>query len=130
MKSRQEMQSTQITHIAPCVVIILGVSWLLDSLSVMPEVNWVRTVGLATAGALVLILGGLNKLTVVAGPLLVTKSACMLLTQTGLLASHSEMPVLVIVLGCLLLLVQTPKLPTPGLMQSEHWVGGSPRRQH
>lgn len=118
------------TYIVPSVVIILGVSWLLDSLSVMPEVNWVRTVGLATAGALVLILGGANRLTVVAGPLLVTKSVCMLLTQTGLLAKHSEMPVLVIVLGCLLLLVQALRLPTPGLMQSEHWAGGQPGRQH
>lgn len=130
MRTRQNREDLRMAYIVPAVVVILGVSWLLDSLEVAPEVDWVRTVGLATAGVLILILGSLNRLTVVAGPLLITKSACMLLTQMGFLAKHSEMPVLVIVLGCLLFLAQVFRLPMPGLAQSGHWAGGNPGRPH
>ena len=106
---------------APVIVVVLGVSWLLDTWNVAANVNWVPTVGLATAGACVLVVGGIDKLTVVVGPFLIAVSVCRSLSRIGSLAERVEMPVYVIILGCLLLLVQVAKIPTPGILTREYW---------
>ena len=106
---------------APIIVVMLGVSWLLDTWNVAPGVNWVVTVGLATAGVCVLVVGGFDKLTVVLGPLLMAVSVCRFLAQIGRLAESVEKPIYVIILGCLLLLVQIPRIPKSSIFERESW---------
>ncbi len=99
--------------IAPILVIALGVTWLLNILDVMPGVDWIWTVGLAAVGVITLLLGGVNKLTVVVGPFLMIASVCSLLRQIDKLPIEREVPILTIILGILMLLVQILDLPMP-----------------
>jgi hypothetical protein len=104
--------------IVPVLVIVVGVTWLLNVLHVIPGVNWIWTAGLAAVGILTLAMGGINKLTVVVGPFFIAASVCSVLRQTGRLAVDIEIPILTIVLGCLLLLGQALDLPLPRLLRS------------
>jgi hypothetical protein len=108
-------------YAAPVIVMVLGVSWLLDTLKVAANVNWALTTGLATAGACVLVVGGIDKLTVVVGPFLVAVSICRSLSRIGSLSERVEWPIYVIVLGCLLLLVQVARIPTPSIFTREYY---------
>jgi hypothetical protein len=99
--------------IAPILVIALGITWLLNVLDIMPGVDWIWTVALAAVGVITLLLGGINKLTVVVGPFLMISSVCSLLRQIGSLPIDREVPILTIILGILMLLVQILDLPMP-----------------
>ncbi len=116
------MHQERMKFAAPIIVVMLGVSWLLDTWNVAAGVNWVLTVGLATAGVCVLVVGGIDKLTVVMGPFLIAVSVCRFLSQIGSLAERVEKPIYVIILGCLLLLVQVPRIPTPSILKRESWT--------
>ena len=106
--------------IVPVFTILVGIAWLLNVMGVMPGVDWVWTLGLATAGILSLVAGGLNKITVVTGPFLLVASVCSLLRQTQRLALDYEIPVLVIVLGILMLISQLSNLPVPESLRAEN----------
>ncbi len=75
--------------------------------------DWIWTVGLAAVGILTLAISGINGLSAVIGPFFMAASVCSILRQTGRLEIDQEIPLLTIVLGCLLLLVQILKLPLP-----------------
>jgi hypothetical protein len=106
------------------VVIALGVAWLLNTMNIIPGVNWVWTGGLGLAGLLILALGGLNRLTVVTGPFLIVASVLSVLRQTGVMSIDHEVPAMVIVLGVLMLIAQISPLPNPGWMDAT----GDPRQ--
>ncbi|MBN1909131.1 MAG: hypothetical protein JW818_05275 [Pirellulales bacterium] len=103
--------------VVPVLVILLGVTWLLNVLNIIPGVDWIWTLGLAGTGILTLVIGGFNRLTVVIGPFLLVASVFSLLRQTGQLPLDYEVPILTIVLGCLLLLVQMLDLPMPEVLK-------------
>jgi hypothetical protein len=92
---------------------------LLNVLKVLPGVDWIWTVGLAAAGVLTLAVGRINALTVVIGPFFMVASVCSILRQTGRLEIDREIPILTIVVGCLLLLVQLINLPVPEMLRPE-----------
>ena len=104
--------------VVPILVILLGVTWLLNVLRIIPGVDWVWTVGLAAVGILALAVGGINKLTVVIGPFFMIASVCSILRQTGRLEIDREIPILTIALGCLLLLIQLINVPAPDILKS------------
>ena len=95
----------------PLLVVILGVAWLLNAMEFMPDVDWIWTFGLATVGILTLGVGGLSKFTCVMGPFFIIASVCSVLRQTSRLRLETEIPILIIVFGCLMLLVQIVKVP-------------------
>ena len=99
--------------VVPILMVTVGVTWLLNVLEVVPGVDWIWTGGLAAVGILIIAIGGLNKGTIVTGPLLLVASVCSLLRQTGRLAIDREVPVLVIVLGLLMLVSELSHLPDP-----------------
>jgi hypothetical protein len=103
--------------VVPLIVILLGVTWLLNVMKIVPGVDWIWTIGLAAVGILTLVFGKFNKLTMVVGPWFVAASVSSLLRQTGSLDVDQEVPILTIVLGCLLFLVQILKLPNPDFVQ-------------
>ena len=105
--------------VVPVLVIVLGVTWLLNILKVLPGVDWIWTVGLAAVGVLTLLVGGINKLTVVVGPFLMVGSICSLLRQLDVLPIDREIPILTIVLGMLMLVAQMLSLPTPEILKAE-----------
>ncbi len=106
------MKGTRGALLAPVLLILVGVSWLLNSLGVMPGVNWVWTLLLAGVGLLIL-LGGLNRISVVLGPLLMVAGGLSVLRQTGRLNIDVEIPILVILAGVLLIVSRYSRLPAP-----------------
>lgn len=105
-----KMQSVAVS----LLVIAVGVAWLMNTIDMLPGVNWVWVVGLAGAGVLMMALGGFNKLTVVIGPFLIAASVLSLMRQRGIIDIDQEVPILVIAVGVLLLIATLSKLPRAG----------------
>jgi hypothetical protein len=101
------------TLIPPILLITVGAGWLLTTLGIAPDIDWVWTLGLAIAGVLTFVLGGFDKVTVVVGPFFIVASCLSLLRQTGRLPLNVEVPLLVILAGVLLLLARSPSVPIP-----------------
>ena len=97
----------------PIVVITVGVGWLLTTKDVIPGVNWVWVLGLVVGGILIFVIGGFDKVTIVAGPLFTIAGVFALLRQTGRLDVGTEIPVLVIIGGVLALISRFLPLPVP-----------------
>jgi hypothetical protein len=105
------------------LIIVVGIGWLLTVLKVLPGVNWVWVLALGSLGLIVLLLGGINKVTVVVGPFLILATFFSLLRQTGRLSLDIEVPCLVIAAGVLLLISRTAPIPPP------HWVSETPKER-
>jgi hypothetical protein len=118
-KGSEVMTASPKRFVVPLLVIVLGVTWLLNVLKILPGVDWIWTVGLAAVGILMLAVGGINKLTVVVGPFFMAASVCSILRQTGRLELDKEIPILTIIVGCLLLFVQLLDLPLPEMLKLE-----------
>ena len=101
------------------LVIALGIAWLLNTLGVIPGVNWLWTGALGVAGILVLATNRINKFTFVIGLFLLVSSVFSVLRQTGRLRADIEMPVLFIVFGVLVLLSLLLPLATPEFLREE-----------
>lgn len=99
--------------ILPLLLITFGVGWLLTSLSLVPSIDWVWTLGIGVVGILTLAFGGVNKFTIVVGPFLIISSCFSFMRQMGMLRFEIEAPLLVIVFGVLLLAAQLPTIPVP-----------------
>ena len=106
-------------YVVPVLVIAVGIGWLLNVQGVFPPVDWLWTGGLAVVGILMLVIGTIDKLTGVLGPFLIIASICSVLRQTERLSIEKEIPVLVIVLGILLVIVNVINLPTPESMKQD-----------
>jgi hypothetical protein len=97
----------------PVLLIILGIGWLLTTLHVVPQVDWVWTLGVALTGILVFILSGFDKVSVAVGPFFLVASGLSVLRQTGQLSVDLEIPILVIAAGILMLIAHTKAIPAP-----------------
>lgn len=103
--------------ILPLALIALGLGWLLNVLDLPLAVDWFWVCGLAIAGLLTILAGGPDKLTLVAGPFLLAGACTYILRKLGHLTLSQEVPILVVVLGVLLLLVNLFKLPDSPLLK-------------
>jgi hypothetical protein len=103
--------------VVAALVTALSAGWLLSGLGVMPEVDWVWTLGLAVAGVLALALGGIDRFTMTVGPFLLIAAAGSLLRQSGLLPLKVEFPAVMMTFGLLLLVNLLLPIPTPGWMK-------------
>jgi hypothetical protein len=117
------MKKAKAGLIVPILIILVGVAWLLNTLQVLPGVDWMWTGGLGVCGVLILAVGGVNKLTFTVGPFLLLGSILSVLRQTGRLSIDIEMPVLFILFGVLLFLAHVLPLPTPEFLQPEDPAG-------
>jgi hypothetical protein len=98
---------------APILIITIGMGWLLTNQNVVQGVNWIWLLGLAIVGVLILVVGGIDKVTLVVGPFLIASSFFSLLRQTDCMRVDTEVPSLVILLGALMLLVNLLPIPAP-----------------
>jgi len=107
------------TLIIPILLITLGVGWLLTTIGVVPEINWVWTLGLFLVGILTFALAGFDKVTVVVGPFFLVASFLSILRQTGRLRIDLEIPLLVITAGVLMLIARLRSIPIPTWIMEE-----------
>ncbi len=105
--------------IAPILTIIVGLTWLLNTLNIIPGVDWAWSIGLATVGILSVAVGGFNKVSIVTGPFLIIASVFSVMRQTGRINIDLEVPILVIVLGVLMLISQLSKLQLPDALKEK-----------
>lgn len=95
----------------PVVLIVLGLVWLLNSLDWLPDVHWLWIIGLAGAGAAILLLDGITKSSVIAGPLLILAGLMSFLRQYHALGWRFIIPVMLIAAGILMLVARSPAIP-------------------
>ena len=105
--------------IAPILTIIVGLTWLLNTLNIIPGVDWAWSIGLATVGILSVAVGGFNKVSIVTGPFLIIASVFSVMRQTGRINIDLEVPILVIILGVLMLVSQLSKLQLPDALKEK-----------
>jgi hypothetical protein len=101
------------TLVVPVLLITFGVGWLLTTLGVVPEIDWVWTLGIAVVGILTFALGGIDKVTVTIGPFFLLASFLSIQRQTDRLRIDLEVPILIIAIGVLLLVARHPAIPAP-----------------
>ncbi|WP_410498705.1 hypothetical protein [Chitinibacter sp. S2-10] len=98
----------------PIALIVIGAGWLLHRLAVFPSVNWIVILALLVSGAAVLLLEGVNKSTVVIGPMLIAGGVTTFLQQQYDLARSVQFPLLLILCGLLMLLARSDLIrPAP-----------------
>jgi hypothetical protein len=101
--------------VIPVLIIVVGVGWLLTAQGFGPGISWVWTLGLGVIGILTFVVSrGVDKVSVVIGPFFLLASLLSVLRQTQQLSLDTEVPVLVIAIGALLLVAQLPAIPKPG----------------
>jgi hypothetical protein len=102
--------------VVPVLLITLGTGWLLTTLGIVAQLDWVWTLGIAFTGILVFVLSGFNKMSVAVGPFFLLASGLSVLRQSGRLDIESELPILVIAAGVLMLVAHSRSIPSP------HWL--------
>ena len=95
----------------PLFLIIAGAVWFLKTTDILPATATLVSIALAVAGIVVLVMDGINKQSVVAGPLLVYIGAAVYLKSQSLLGYAPLMAPGTMVLGCLLLLSRSSLVP-------------------
>ena len=95
----------------PLFLIIAGAVWFLKTTDMLPATATLVSIALAVAGIVVLVMDGINKQSVVAGPLLVYIGAAVYLKSQYLLGYSPLMALGMMVLGCLLLLSRSSLVP-------------------
>ena len=95
----------------PLFLIIAGAVWFLKTTGILPATATLVSIALAVAGIVVLVMDGINKQSVVAGPLLVYIGAAVYLKSLYLLGYSPLMALGMMVLGCLLLLSRSSLVP-------------------
>lgn len=105
------MQNTKSEIVVPVLLIAVGAGWLLSSYDIVPEVKWFWPLGLAAAGVLMLVVQGLNRVSLVLGPFLILGAALSALRQAGKISWEQEMPILLIGLGLLMIISKVSGLP-------------------
>jgi hypothetical protein len=94
------------------LIIALGVAWLLNTMHVIPGVDWIWVGGLGVSGILLLALAKLDRFNFVVGTSLVVCSILSVLRQTKVIDVNIELPVLFICVGVLLLFAHLFRIPS------------------
>lgn len=95
----------------PLFLIIVGALWFLKNMQWFPETGTIIACALVAAGVLVLVLDGINKQSVVSGPLMMYIGAAIYAAQEYLFATGTLFAVGMMVLGCLMLISRSNAVP-------------------
>ena len=95
----------------PLILIALGAAWLLNSLHWLPEVHWLWILGLAGTGLGILLLDGITKSSMVAGPVLILAGVLSFFRQYHALGWRFIIPIMLISIGVFMLVARLPSIP-------------------
>jgi hypothetical protein len=99
--------------VIPILIIAVGLGWLLTAQG-FGGINWIWTLAIGTLGILIFVVSqGVDKVSVVLGPFFLLASLLSILRQTQQLNLDTEVPLLVIAIGVLLLVAQLPAIRKP-----------------
>ena len=97
----------------PALIVTVGVGWLLSSLGIAPQIDWIWTGGLAVVGVMTFVICRIDKFSVVIGPFFLAASFMSVLRQMERISLNVEVPCLVIILGVFLGIAQLPAVKVP-----------------
>lgn len=112
----------------PVVLIVLGMVWLLNSLDWLPEVHWLWILGLGGAGVAILVLDGITKSSIVAGPLLILAGGLSFFRQYYGLGWGFIIPMMLIAASVLMLVARRPSIPESCTLK-RHFERNAPERR-
>ena len=95
----------------PLLLIIAGAIWFLKSTGILPATATLISIGLAIGGIAVLVMDGINKQSIVSGPLLIYIGTAIYLRSNYLMETSPLVALGMIILGCLLLLSRSSVVP-------------------
>ncbi|STZ75445.1 hypothetical protein [Bergeriella denitrificans] len=98
----------------PLFLIIFGAVWLLKSTGILPATATLVAAGIAVAGIAVLVVDGINKQSIVSGPLLVYIGAAVYLRHAYWVAYSPLFALGMMLLGVLLLISRSSIVPHKG----------------
>ncbi|EGV35809.1 hypothetical protein [Neisseria weaveri] len=101
----------QSSLVLPLFLIIGGAVWFLKATDILPATSTLVAVALAVIGLIVLIMDGINKQSIVAGPLLIYIGAAIYIRGQYFLGYSPLIALGMILLGCLLLLSRSSIIP-------------------
>lgn len=109
----------EVQYVVPMIIIAVGAGWFLNVQNIMPQVDWIWTLGLAISGLLTLAVGGIDRLTIVVGPLLLLIATFSFLRQMGIITLEQEIPLLIFGLGLFLLIGRLLNLPQSEVLKDD-----------
>lgn len=98
----------------PVTLIVVGLGWLLWEFRLFPDVDWIIGLGFIAGGIAVMAIDGINKNSVVIGPFLVAVGIAWLLHDRYGTNWRYIVPVMLVLLGALMLVARSPKVPERG----------------
>jgi hypothetical protein len=102
----------------PIILIALGGAWLLNSLNWLPSMHMLWILGLGGAGVGILLLDGITKSSIVAGPLLIIAGFLSFFYEYYELGWRFIIPLMLISAGVLMLVARSSRIP-----ESRHFPG-------
>jgi len=99
--------------VLPIALIVFGLAWLAREMGWFHEVHMIVALAFIVLGAAILVTEGINRSSVVSGPILIYVGAAWLAYDQGYVSSQVVWPVGVIVLGILLFIARLPAMPDP-----------------
>ncbi|MBS0327807.1 MAG: hypothetical protein JSS46_14855 [Proteobacteria bacterium] len=95
----------------PVTLIVIGLGWLLWELRLFPDIDWIISAGFVAAGIAVLAIDRINKNSVVIGPILIAVGVAWLAHDRYWLGWRFIIPALLVLLGLLMLVARSPRIP-------------------
>jgi hypothetical protein len=95
----------------PVTLIVVGLGWLLWEFRLFPDVDWIIGLGFIAGGIAVMAIDGINKSSVVIGPFLIAIGIAWLLHDRYGTNWRYIVPVMLVLLGALMLVARSPKVP-------------------
>ncbi|WP_373754414.1 hypothetical protein [Neisseria weixii] len=95
----------------PLFLILFGAVWFLKTTGILPATATLIAIGLAVAGLAVMIMDGINKQSIISGPILMYIGAAIYLRTEYWFAYSPLIALGMMVLGCLLLLSRSSMIP-------------------
>jgi|KBSMisStandDraft_5_1062788.scaffolds.fasta_scaffold214008_2 drug/metabolite transporter (DMT)-like permease len=95
----------------PITLIIVGLVWLAWHFRFFPDVDWLIAIGFMVAGVAVLAFDGINRNSIVTGPMLIAVGGAWLLHDQYRVSWSVLIPTLLILVGVLMLVARSAGIP-------------------
>jgi drug/metabolite transporter (DMT)-like permease len=94
----------------PITLIIVGLVWLIWHFRFFPDVDWVIALGFVAGGVALMVIDGINKNSIVIGPILIAMGAAWWLHDHYRVSWSLIIPSLLVLLGVLMLVARNPAI--------------------
>ena len=95
----------------PITLIIVGLVWLVWHFRLFPDIDWVIALGFIAGGIAVMVFDGINKNSIVIGPILIAMGGAWALNDRYRVSWSLLIPGLLVLLGVLMLIARSAAIP-------------------